>query len=195
MGKTRTLAGTVSTGGVLADGAIAISEVTGLQTALDGKATLTSGTAITTNGQSSYQFTGIPASAKNIRLMFQNVSVNATASTAAIQVQLGTSGGAVTSGYTTTLHTFDNTTNSGTSNLTTAFIISITGADAYQFTGFMDLTEISSNVWIEQSQVKANTTRQHFGTGDVSLGAELTTITVLVGVGAFDGGTINILYQ
>lgn len=40
MGKPRTLANTVSAGGPLEDGQIAISEVSGLQAALDAKASL-----------------------------------------------------------------------------------------------------------------------------------------------------------
>lgn len=54
MAKPRTLANTVSDGGPLADGAIAVADVTGLQTALDAKqATLVSGTNIkTVNGAS-----------------------------------------------------------------------------------------------------------------------------------------------
>lgn len=40
MGKPRTLANTVSTGGPLEDGVIAVSDVTGLQAALDAKASL-----------------------------------------------------------------------------------------------------------------------------------------------------------
>lgn len=54
MSKAKTLAGTVSTGGPLADGVIGIPEVTGLQDALDAKqATLVSGTNIkTVSGQS-----------------------------------------------------------------------------------------------------------------------------------------------
>jgi hypothetical protein len=45
MSKAKTLAGTVSTGGPLADGEIGVSEVTGLQTALDGKAPGTAASA------------------------------------------------------------------------------------------------------------------------------------------------------
>lgn len=194
MGKSRILADTVSTGGPLADGVIGISDVTGLQAALDAKSSLVSGTAITTNGASSYEFTGIPASAKSIKLLLRGVSVNAAASTAAIQVQLGTSGGLVTSGYVMTLNTLDSSTASSIS-LTTAFLVSVTGADANVFSGILDFAEISPNVWVESGKVKANTTRSHMSCGDVDLGAELTTITVFVGVGAFDGGTINILYE
>jgi hypothetical protein len=194
MGKPRTLANTVSTGGPLADGAIGISEVTGLQAALDAKSSLVSGTAITTNGADSYSFTGIPASAKNIKLLLRGVSVNAAATTSAIQVQLGTSGGLVTSGYVMTLNTLDSSTASSIS-FTSAFLVSVTGADANVFSGILDFAEIAPNVWVESGKVKANTTRSHMGCGDVDLGAELTTITVFVGVGAFDGGTINIFYE
>jgi hypothetical protein len=45
MSKAKTLAGTVSTGGPLADGEIGVSDVTGLQTALDGKAPGTAASA------------------------------------------------------------------------------------------------------------------------------------------------------
>jgi hypothetical protein len=177
MGTTRTLSGTVTNGGQWAGGSA-----------------VTSGTAVTTSGAASYSFTGIPAWVKKISILFRAVSVNAAASTAGIQVQLGTSAGLVTSGYNCTIHTMDSTTLSSGS-LTTAFLASITGADAHAFTGMMKLNEIAPNVWVEAAQVRANTTRGHLSSGDVSLGAELTTITVLVGVGAFDGGTINILYE
>lgn len=76
MGKSRTLASTVSAGGPLEDGAIGIAEVSGLQAALDAKSSLVSGTAITTNGLASYSFTNIPSGARKIRLMLRGVSAN-----------------------------------------------------------------------------------------------------------------------
>lgn len=177
MGKTATLSKTVSAGGPLVDGGANFRD-----------------TAITTSGAATYSFTAVPSWARKIRLMFRNVSVNAAASTAAIQVQLGTSGGLVTTGYANTLHTLDTGTLS-TSTLNTAFLVSITGADAYIFSGTMDFCEIDANNWVQTSQVKATTSRSHIGAGDVPLGARLTTITVFVGVGAFDGGTINVIYE
>lgn len=199
MGKARTLAGTVSTGGPLADGAIGISEVSGLQTALDAKSSLVSGTALTTNGASSYEFTGIPASAKKIKLVLRNVST-ASALNAWFRIQLGTSGGYVTSGYVTSGYGATVMALSGVA-VTNAFdnigfMAAFTVADAELYSGVIDLVEISPNVWAMSGQLKASTTRMCFSAGDVSLGAELTSIKLSVhSSGTFDGGTINILYE
>lgn len=50
MAKPRTLANTVSNGGPLADGAIAVGDVTGLQTALDAKEDSAALAAVATTG-------------------------------------------------------------------------------------------------------------------------------------------------
>lgn len=50
MAKPRTLANTVSNGGPLADGAIAVADVTGLQTALDAKEDSAALAAVATTG-------------------------------------------------------------------------------------------------------------------------------------------------
>jgi hypothetical protein len=77
MAKPRTLANTVSDGGPLADGAIGVAEVTGLQTALDAKqATLVSGTNIKTIGGTSLLGSGditIATGAQDFLLMSQGV--------------------------------------------------------------------------------------------------------------------------
>jgi hypothetical protein len=193
MGKTRTLAGAVSDGGPLADGAIGIAEVTGLQAALDA-AGIKSGTAIATNGLAAYEFTGIPASAKNIKLLISNVSANGL-STGAIQVRLGTAGGLATSGYTGNIHSLDSGTLSSSGTLTSSFLLTVTNSDAYQYSGVMEFSEVGSNVWVHNSQMYASTSRSNLATGRIDLGAELTTIRVFMDVGTFDGGTINILYS
>ena len=193
MGKTRTLAGTVSNGGPLVDGVIGIAEVSGLQAALDATG-VKSGTAITTNGLAAYEFTGIPASAKNIKLLFSNISASGL-STGAIQVQLGTSGGLATSGYTGNIHSLDSSTLSSSGTLSSSFLLVVTNSDAYQYSGMMEFSEVSPNVWLHQSQMYASTSRSNIATGRIDLGAELTTIRVFMGVGTFDGGTINILYE
>jgi hypothetical protein len=177
MGKTRTLAGTVSTGGPLANGTV-----------------LVSGTAITTNGQAAYDFTGIPSWAKNIKLLFSNVSASGL-STGAIQVQLGTAGGLVTSGYTGNIHSLDSGTLSSSGTLTSSFLLVVTNSDAYQYSGVMEFSEVGSNVWVHNSQMYASTSRSNLATGRIDLGAELTTIRIFMGVGTFDGGTVNILYS
>ena len=195
MGKTRTLAGTVSNGGLLVDGAIAISEVTGLQTALDAKSSLVSGTAVTTSSGTEYFFTGIPATAKKIKLLVRNVSTTGSSNTW-MRVQLGTSGGYISSGYASTVTALVNNVAPSQGNDNVGFMPAFGIADADLYSGVIDLAEISSNVWVMSSILKATFLRMCVSAGDVSLGAELTSIRFALGSsGSFDGGTVNILYE
>lgn len=195
MGKPRTLANTVSNGGPLEDGVIAIGEVTGLQAALDAKSSLVSGTAITTSSGTEYFFTGIPATAKKIKLLLRNVSTTGSSNTW-FRVQLGTSGGYVGSGYGSTVTALVNNVAPSIGSDNIGFMPAFGIADADLYSGVIDLAEISPNVWAMSSSLKASSTRMCVSAGDVSLGAELTSIRFALGSsGTFDGGTINILYE
>lgn len=194
MGKPRTIANTVSAGVPLEDGLIGISDVSGLQAALDAKSSLVSGTAITTSSGTSVEFTGIPASAKKIKLLLRNVSTSGSSNTW-FRIQLGTSGGYVNSGYGATVSAISSTAAS-TAFDNIGFMAAFSIADAELYSGVIEFAEISPNVWVMSGQLKASTTRMCFSAGDVSLGAELTSIRFALGSsGAFDGGTINILYE
>lgn len=195
MGKARTLASTVSAGGPLEDGAIGISEVSGLQAALDAKTSLTSGTAVTTSSGTEHFITGIPASAKLVRLIFRNVSVTGSAGSAWLRVQLGTSSGAVASGYASTVTAISSTAASA-GNDTFGFMVSFGMADADLYSGVIEFSEISANVWVASGVLKGTSTRMCFSAGDVSLGAELTQLRLSLGsASGFDGGTISVQYQ
>ncbi len=174
MGKTRTLASTVSNGGPL-----------------EGGGTVVSGTAVTTNGAATYSFSSIPPWAKSVRLIFRDVSTSASAG---IQLKLGTSGGIVTSGYNGNMLSVDGTTVSQTGVLADAFILTTIGS-TFLFSGVIELVEIEPNIWVHRSHLGAGGARSHLSVGSLPLGAELTTVQIFVGVGTFDGGTINILYE
>lgn len=152
------------------------------------------GTPITTNGLATYEFTGLPATVRKIKLLFRNVSANGL-STGAIQVQLGTAGGYVATGYTYTNTSIDGTTITHSTGASTAFQAIFSNADANTYTGVIELTEIEANTWVFQNQMRCTASRTIVGVGEVPLGAELTRIQVFMGVGTFDGGTINILYE
>lgn len=154
----------------------------------------TSGTAITTNGAATYSITGIPTWAKKITLMLQNVSASGL-STGAIQLQMGTSGGLVTSGYVFNGISIDSTTITNNTGGGTAFQLVWTNADANQYTGVMELFNVSGNFWIQRMQIRASATRTLLSTGQIDLGGALTEITAFMGIGTFDGGTINVLYE
>ena len=178
----------------MADGAISVAEVVGLQAALDAKSTLVSGTAITTSSGTSHEFTGIPATAKKIKLLLRNVSTSGSSNTW-FRIQLGTSGGYVTSGYGASVTAVNSTAVSvGSDHI--GFMAAFNILDAELFSGVIELAEISANVWVMSGSLKGSATRMCFSAGDVSLGAELTSIRFALGSsGAFDGGTINILYE
>lgn len=174
MGKTRTLANTVSAGGPLVDGGATAS-----------------GAAVTTSGAASYSFSSLPTWVKTIKLVLRNVS---TSDNAGIQLKFGTAGGLVTSGYTGTILTVDGSTASSTGALSDAFIVTTIGPTLL-FSGVIELNEIAPNIWVHRSHLGAGGTRSHLSVGELSVGAELTTVQISVGVGTFDGGTINVLYS
>lgn len=177
MGKTATLSQTVSAGGPLVDGG-----------------SCARGTAITTSGAATYDVTSIPAWVKKVTLMVRNVSASGL-STGAMQVQMGTSGGLVTTGYVFTGMSIDGTTITNNGGGGTAFQLIWTNADADQYTGVMELFNINGNLWVQRMQIRANSTRTLFSTGEIDLGGKLTTIRTFMGVGTFDGGTLNVLYE
>lgn len=157
--------------------------------------TTTSGTPITTNGAAAYEFTTVPAWAKKVTLLMRNVSVSGTSS-GFFRIQLGTSGGYVVSGYTSTATAINSTaaTSSALNNI--GFTPAFAMTDAELYSGTIDFSEIDTNVWVMSSNLKASTNRMCFGSGDVSLGAELTSIKLeILSIGTFDGGTINVLYE
>lgn len=154
----------------------------------------TRGTAITTSGAASYEFTDVPASAKKITLMLHNVSATGL-STGAIQLQLGTSGGYVSSGYVFTGLSIDGTTITNNTGAGSAFQLIWTNSDAAQYSGVMELVNISGNIWVHRMQIRFSGTRTLFSTGEIDLGGQLTSIKAFMGVGTFDGGTINVLYE
>jgi len=178
VGSPAILAQAVSTGGPLATGGACARS-----------------TAVTTNGQNNYEFTGLPAWPKKIKLVLRNVSVTG-GSNAWFRVQLGTSGGYVGSGYNSTVASVTNNAYPTTGFDNIGFMPAFSVADSDTFSGVIDLAEIDTNVWVMSTSLKASTGRLCFSSGDVSLGGELTSVKLSVhSSGTFDGGTINLIYE
>lgn len=150
-------------------------------------------TAVASTSGTSIDFTGIPAWVKRITVMFQNVSLSATAN---ILVQLGT--GSTT--YTTTGYTSISVACQGggnSVNSSTAGFVMLDGLAARVVSGHMVITNISGNNWISShtGKIDASTT-PIFGAGDISLGAVLTAVRITsTSTDTFDAGSINILYE
>jgi hypothetical protein len=156
-------------------------------------AAVTLGTAQATTSGTSKDFTGIPATAKRITIMFNGVSLSGTAS---LLVQLGTSGGVVASGYNAIGMRINMTsTTSGTAS-TAGFPINNQVATEI-VSGHMLLTHMGGNVWVSSHAGKISTILAAHGGGDVTLGAVLdrVRITTTNGTDTFDAGSVNILYE
>jgi hypothetical protein len=179
------------------------------------KATLGAGTGITvTNGAGSISisltnpltlgttvsasttvvdFTGLPSGIKQITVLFRDVSTNGTSP---IQIQIGTSGGFVTTGYSGSTDLF--TSSPGGALRTTGFGVGNTNAATYTHVTVITITSMGGNVWVGGTYGSlSNTAASILGNGAVTLGGTLdrVRITTVSGVNTFDAGTINIMYQ
>jgi len=185
-GLTKRIAASVVRGGLVnadidAAAAIASSKLAQPLTLATAQAT-TSGTSI--------DFTGIPSWVKRITVMLSSVSTNGTAGLA---IQLGTSGGIVSSGYA-----------GGVSVLTTinqnssSFFVFNSGSAADSVHGAIILTRLTGNSWIELGNLaQADNGAVRVSAGAVSLGGEITTVrlTTANGTDTFDAGSANIMYE
>jgi hypothetical protein len=152
------------------------------------------GTAVTCAGQTSIDFTGIPNWVRRITVMFNGVSTSGTSN---ILVQLGTSGGIVSSGYNSTAANQGGTTVSSTAG----FLINSQTAAADIFSGISVFTNITSTNWVYAGTGKRATNALAYGGGDGAIGGVVTQlrITTVNGTDTFDttpsAGSINILYE
>ena len=153
---------------------------------------ITSGTAVNaaTGSPTSIDFTSIPSWVKRITVMFSGVSVSGTSNTL---VQLGTSGGIVSTGYVSSASNQGGTTASSTAG----FLINSQTAATDTFSGISVFTNITSTNWVYAGTGKRTTNALAYGGGDGAIGGVVTQvrITTVNGTDTFDAGSINILYE
>lgn len=136
----------------------------------------TSGTSI--------DFTGIPSWVKRITVIFNGVSLSATAD---LLVQIGDSGGIETTGY---------VSGSGSgSNSTSGYVVRMANAARAAY-GVMQITNITGNNWVSFHSINAGTTTDFAGGGGKTLSDVLTQLRITsTSTDTFDAGSINILYE
>jgi hypothetical protein len=150
----------------------------------------TSGTAVTASG-TSVDFTGIPSTAKRITVMFSGVSTNGSSF---MQIQAGTSGGVVTSGY---LGSSADGPTLGATSFTAGFGVRTGGAAAVVH-GQMTITNFSGNTWVAAGTFARSESAVFISSAStIALSSTLDRlrITTVNGTDTFDAGTINILYE
>ena len=155
---------------------------------------ITSGTAVASTSGTSIDFTSIPSWVKRITLMFNGVSLNASAS---LLVQIGNTT-PTTTGYSSITSYVTAAASANAATSTTGFIIQA-GSASYLTFGSLVINNISGNIWTA-SGVLGNITASAFtinSAGVISLGSalNLVRITTTNGTDTFDAGTINILYE
>lgn len=154
---------------------------------------LTAGTAQASTSGTSIDFTGIPAWAKRVTVMFNGVSTNGTS---LIWLQLG-SGSVQTTGYTCVGTGFSSS--GSTVTTTSAFVTTDTVRAADIRSGSAVFTLLGSNTWTLQGIFSMTTgiTAISWFAGSVTLSGVLdrVRITTANGTDTFDAGSINILWE
>ncbi len=157
-----------------------------------GVGVLTSGTAVASTSGTSIDFTGIPSWVKRVTVMYAGVSTNGTST---LILQLGTSGGVVTSGYVGSMSYA-----SAQAIYTTGIGIHNNGSASGIGNGVTQVSLVGSNTWAGSGNVGctgAGTGETYSSGAYIALGGTLdrVRITTVGGTDTFDAGTINILYE
>jgi hypothetical protein len=155
-----------------------------------GASVITSGTTVATTSGTSIDFTSLPSWIKRITVIFNGVSTNGSVNKL---FQLGTSGGIVSSGYTSTVAITGPTT-AGTSS--TAGYIMWGSAASEVLEGHAIITNMGSNIWVFSSTCRITNSYMQMSSGSVTLSGTLDRIRLTtVATDTFDAGSINILYE
>lgn len=154
-----------------------------------------SATAQASTSGTSIDFTSIPSWVKRITVMLTGVSTNGTS---IVQVQLGTSGGLVTTGYLGSVDTSATTVSAVA--FTTGLALERTGgaSAANLRNGLVTFANLTSNTWAGSALIGySNAGQMSFSATSIPLSGTLdrVRITTVNGTDTFDAGSINILYE
>lgn len=136
---------------------------------------------------------GIPSWAKRVTVMFSGVSTNGTST---VIVQLGTSSGVTTSGY---LSAAQQPAAGSTS--TAGFVIDGNSIASMDRCGAIVIVNMTGNLWVSSGDIAQRpgtpSTEVSSSGGRVTLSGALDRIRITTsnGTDAFDGGSVNIMYE
>ena len=155
-----------------------------------GSSILTSDT-VKTASSTAVNFTGIPSWAKRITVMYTGLIT----STAALPlIQLGTSGGLVTTGYDGATGVITNGSVASAALITTGLGL-VHSASYTTFTGAAVFTLVTGNTWVGTLTGK-NNTGTSTGSTFIALSGALTQLSLITNAApTFTAGSINIMYE
>lgn len=159
-------------------------------------AALVTSTVVTLSG-TFVDFTSIPSWVKRISVLFKDVSTNGTSP---YIVQIGTSSGVATSGYSTAIVMIQNATTPATeTSWTGGFPLCPAVSATASFTGrlILELQDSVTGTWVGTVTGSFATGTSTFGASSKTLSGTLDRlrITTAGGVNTFDAGTVNIIYE
>lgn len=154
--------------------------------------TIKSGTAVATTSGTAVDFTGIPATAKRITVMFSGVSTSGTNS---ILVQLGSSVSVETTGYFAQAGNIT-VTSPGVVTSTAGFIVYSAAAASTSY-GTLTISLVSANTFVASGSFTNGTTNASYTSGGKTVSNQLdrVRITTVNGTDTFDAGSVNILWE
>ena len=145
----------------------------------------------TTSG-TSIPYDGIPSWATKITLLFDRVS---TTGGSEMLVQLGTSGGAITSGY---ISGSCNATGNTTESSTAGFVI-FTNQGSHNHTGKVEIQRAgTSNKWISNHMIILDSGATRSGSGVLTTYSgtiDRVVLTTEGGSQTFDNGSVTVYYE
>ena len=152
---------------------------------------LQTGTAVASTSGTSIDFTSIPSWVTRVTVIFQGVS---TSGTSPEQIQLGTSGGVVTTGYTGQVAQTNSPTITG---VTTGLRLAYDLAAVSLMTGQAVFFKVNGNSWVGQGTMSRSDGLAEISGTFITLGGTLdrVRITTINGTDTFDAGSINIIYE
>lgn len=154
----------------------------------DGVGRVTWAAVQATTSGTAFDFTGIPSTAQEIIVAFNGVSLSGTDD---ILIQLGTSSGVVTSGYTSS-----SSTGSGDSTSTSGIVIRATsGGQAFRGRVAIDNMDATNRIWVSSHSL-SNGSSAVYGGAAVTLAATLDRVRVTrSGTNTFDAGSVSVGYR
>jgi hypothetical protein len=155
---------------------------------------LTAATAQATTSGTSKDFTGIPSWVKRITVMLNGVSKTGATN---FLVQLGTSGGVVSTGY-GSLASFSGASSVAGNTTSTAGFNSAGDANTSLVSAIFTIVNVSGNIWVASlAGAVTNSVYGMVGGGNVTLSGVLTRVrlTTISGTDTFSTGSVNILYE
>lgn len=155
---------------------------------------ITIGTTVATTTGTSFDFTGIPATAKRITITVSGVSTNGTSN---IIIQLGTASEFEVTGYTCAASLLYSGISITNSTVGFAFIGGVSASTSLHGDMAISLHDPAANKWVERAVVGQVVNNVGVSGGSKALAAPLTRIrlTTTNGTDTFDSGTINILVE